>query len=128
MRVDETIAAHLNSVVGALTLGTDLFSGPPKNGNALRVFVWDDGGPPARALLSDRARRFPRVSVQVIAPANNYKAGADLKEVVFLALHQQDISTYVDVRTQEPVYIGENESGQHEWTMPTQITALSYVF
>jgi len=128
MRIDETIADHWNTNVGSLTLGTNLFSGPPKKVDALTVFVWDNGGPPPMALLSDRARRFPRVDIRILSPQSDYKAGADFKDTLFKATHQQDIGTFMDVRSQEPVYIGENDSGQHEWSMPTQVTPLSYVF
>lgn len=126
------VRTHLNTQVGALTAGTNLFDGSSHAVGtgvpAKAVFVLASGGPGAEAYIgSPEERRWPNVQCVVRSDAEDFAGGEALARLVRDTLHHQTITrtgggSYDGrVMQDEPIYMGPNEARQHEWSVNTEL-------
>lgn len=122
---DVAVAAKLDTDVGALTLGTNLFEGKARAPNDQipheAVFVLSSGGAPPLAYGGQTSEEMLFPSVQCIVRSNprDFFGGRTLAKTVHDALHHQALAGYLDVNVQEsePLYLGEDDTGHHEWSL-----------
>jgi hypothetical protein len=85
------------------------------------VFVMASGGPAPLAYAGGSAVELDEPSVQVRVRSNpgDYAGGYALRTSVRNALHHQPLTAdYIDIGLlQEPLYLGEDEAGHHEWSI-----------
>lgn len=127
--IEEDVASYLNANVGSLTLGTNLFEGPPRYHTTPEsshipdecVFVMETGGPAAEAFLGSTSYedRQNGVQIRVRSAGEDYSGGRTLARAVRDALHHAAVSGYADVsvRASSPDYLGVTEKGHHEWSV-----------
>jgi hypothetical protein len=122
---DSDLVTYLDAQVGALTIGTNLFAGKPR---AIKptvadkaVFVLSSGGPEPQAFCSGTSveERDSSVSVRVRSDGADFSGGQTLARLVRDTVHHSTIAGYKDVSAQqaEPIYIGEDDDGHHEWSV-----------
>jgi len=123
-RIDSAVAATLNTGIGALTLGTNLFTGPLRPaGNKIpgkAVFVMASGGPQPRSYSdggSGHTLREP--SVQILcrgeAGVGALSDAQTLADLVFNAVEKFKPAGAIGAFTVEssPNYVGTDEQGRH---------------
>lgn len=120
------IAAHLASN-GEGTVGTDIFTGPPRrwdpdDGMPIAcLYVWEDGGPaPDRTHTSVMPRAG--INVRVRGPVDSYATAKATADRVFNLLERPGgiVGTVnLENDASAPVYLGQAEgSGPHEFSIP----------
>lgn len=119
--LEADMLALLNGV-GGLVTGTNLFKGPVKPSNvtpAKSVFVQASGGPAPEHYRASTEVRRRGVQVRVRSDGDARDAGQTLAELVLATLHGAAPAGYIRVEstTSQPLYLGENEAGQHEWSI-----------
>lgn len=128
-RPDELLATHLATALpGSLTLNTasvkgNLHHSPVQPGDDFAVFCMLDGGPAPIACNDSNILRKPNVTINIRSKKSGYGDAVDLALAIRDAIHEQTISGFVDVRVREsaPLYVGTNDSGQHEWVMTVEM-------
>ena len=89
---------------------------------AVNLYVFSMGGPgPVPYLGGGVVSDYDAtVQVRVRSPAGDEPAGMALARAVRDALHCKPPAGYYDLRadTTDPLYLGSNPSGQHEWSVP----------
>lgn len=124
------VATALASAVGALTLGTNCFASkvrPPGDGIPSKcVFCWASGGPAPDAYIDGGGganHYYPQVRIRVRSDVNDFSGGVTFSQTIRDAAHELDVSGYYDARIQEsePIYIGEDDEGHHEWSMTLEL-------
>jgi hypothetical protein len=129
---DSAVATALNTAVGALTLGTNLFRGPirPDEVNSiptLSAFCLADSGPEPLDYLQGGAHT-PQlktfwVNVYIRSNAHEYEAGQTLARACRDALHDSPPSGYFASRvtSSEPFYLGMDEHGSHLFSITVRL-------
>jgi hypothetical protein len=112
-----------------LTRGTNLFEGPSRAPDAqiphACVFVLATGGagPQAYADGTTTKLRYSSVQITIRSAPRTFATWQTAARAIRDDLHNVSISGYLDVRAQqsEPVYLGEDEDGHHEWTVNLEL-------
>lgn len=120
---DSDVRDTLNGV-GGLVAGTNLFRGPVRPVNAYipanACFVLATGGPPPEAFCGTATElHYSVVQVRVRSAPREYASGLTMSRAVRDALHHAPPVGYLEIEAQqsEPVYIGTDETGHHEWSI-----------
>lgn len=131
---DTDLAAHLNTQLGAFTLGTNLFQGPPRpidhdNVPAECIFVWVSGGPQALAFVNGgtgQEQRVPTVNVRYRSDRRDFENGQTVARAIRDAIHHAPTAAYIEftVREADPLYIGQTDDGSHEWSLSVDMEHL----
>jgi hypothetical protein len=126
---DADIVTLLDSAVGSLTAGTNLFRGkrrpvgPYIPGES--VFCLSTGGPGPEAYADGTSIEefHSAVDVSVRSDKDDFDGGQTLARAVRTAINHATIAGYIDVRigTSDPLYIGEEDSGFHLWTINVEM-------
>jgi len=131
MDYDQDIVDALDATT-SLTKGTDLFMGAVRGFSNLIpykcVFVTASGGGPTRPIkaglsgvgIQERhASAQIRIRSDAEAVSGSFSVGQSLAREVFDALHFKPVAGYCEWRavSSAPLYIGQNEEGQHEWSI-----------
>lgn len=120
------VRKELNSAVGALTYTTNLFDGPvrpPSSGIPHEaVFCLTTGGPkPESQVNANTGPDLKRGSVQVRIRSNagKFTDGETLANTVWTAIQRATITGYMSVTCaqSEPVYLGQDDTEHHEWSV-----------
>jgi hypothetical protein len=121
--VDELVANYLDTAITGLTKGTNLFKGKVQAAGgaipARAVFVLANGGPaPETYSGSPESRRYSALQVRTRVEQQAFGVGQSLARDIRDALDQANISGMIDTRVNEtePLYIGEDDDGMHEWS------------
>lgn len=126
------VAAHLAAGGLSLTLGTNLFIGkmpPSRIASAATplVSVMTIGGPPPIDYCNGSAHTpqlyQPTVQVLVRSPARDWSAGDATARGCFDVMNDTVPTSYFGSRAQTaaPLYLGEDEAGEHSWTIPVTL-------
>ena len=131
--VDEAIVDVLDTAIGALTKGTNLFFSPVRPDDdylpATCVFVLLHPGPePVRYSDGGSGHRLsnPAVQVTIRYEQGDYDGGRDLARLVWAALDRSSPADCIPYsfrcRGSEPGYLGADDGGRHMWS----INAIGY--
>jgi len=130
---DSDVVTKLNGVSGWTTgAGRNLFRGPVRPPSTeiphAACFVLASAGPAPEAFSGSTPElRYSAVQVRTRSNAGTtssvYVDGLTKARATRDALHHATISGYHDVRAMqtEPVYIGVDESGHHEWSINLEL-------
>ena len=128
------VATYIASNVGSLTLGTNCFAGPIKKvstGSGIphtAVFVIGTGGFPKEAFIDGGSKgglSKPTVQVLIRSDKNDLSGGLTLAESVMAVVDMgPPTASYAESRstTSDPIYIGTDETGHHEWSINLTLT------
>lgn len=128
---DADIAARLDTALGSLTLGVNLFRGKeqPYSSTGIphqAVFCLATGGPAPEAYLfggTGVELRYPAVQILVRSNPRDFAGGQALVRTIRDAVHHATIAGYVEVRVAEtePNYVREDDEGHHAWTINVEL-------
>ena len=127
---DIDVANVLDSALGSLTLGTNLFVGLLREkGTGIphqAVFCLSAGGAPPDAFMyggSGTEERHSDVKIYVRSNPHDFSGGQTLARSVRDAIHHVVPSGYLEseVQESEPNYLGQQENGEHLWTITTEL-------
>jgi hypothetical protein len=120
---DMDVAQHLAAAGLGLTLGGNLYASPslPSADASVpvrAVFVLSAGGD-VDAYLGGGSLWEAPVEVTVRSPSSAYAAGRTLALACLEALHLAQLPGYVSCAAEaaQPEYLGQDESGAHEWVV-----------
>lgn len=109
----------------------DVFMGPVRDPDPSKgipdeaTFCLANGGREPMPFLQDGnpCYRWSSVQVRVRSAQNQFAAGQTRARAVREALHISAISGYVAVRVREsePLYLGQDESGHHHWSVNVEM-------
>lgn len=116
-----------------LTTAANLFTGPPRAAGTqgvpdAAVFVLATGGPPPQGSFGQTEKLLThRVQVVVRGAPGDYTSAGDVARAVCTRLHDFVPAGWLYARAQEsePLYMGEDEAGRHEWS--TNVELLRHV-
>ena len=127
---DKATADFLTAAAIGLTLGTNLFRGPIRpsissTGTSIpheAVFCLTTGGPAPREFIQGNTgpdMKFANVQVRVRSNVGSFGSGQTLAATVWTTLQRAVFTDYMSVtlRESEPVYLGQDDTEHHEWTM-----------
>lgn len=135
---DEAIVTVIDAALGSLTAGVNLFPGPVRRPPPVgaspelaayphtAVFCLATGGPAPSTHVQNGTGpdiKFATVQVRIRSEpdttADAFKNGQALARQVWTALQRATASGYISLtcRESEPVYLGEDASGHHEWSV-----------
>ncbi len=124
---DVDVAGELNTQVGDLTLGTNLFIGklPEKGDNIPSVcaacLLMGGELPLAYGGGGTTAETYSGVQVLVRGANDGYEAGRTLAKSVYDTLNfaTATMTTYAEVRCDqsEPLYLGQDSARHHLWSI-----------
>lgn len=124
---DVDVAGELNTQLGTLTLGTNLFIGklPEKGDNIPSTCVGCllTGGELPLPYAGGGTTAEVRSGVQVIVRGANdgYEAGRTLAKSIYDTLNFaiDTMTTYIEVRCDqaEPIYLGQDSARHHLWSI-----------
>ena len=123
---DNDLAVFLDTNVGALTSGTNLFRGFPRGVDTgipdQCVFCLVSGGQapdPFVAGGTGDEQRYSEVMIRVRSNPHDFQGGQTLARSVRNAVHHKVIAGYinVEVRESDPMFLGETEKGHSEWSI-----------
>ena len=132
MTPEQDVAVHLDSLVGSLTLGTNLFTGPvrspsPRQGvpgsvPSEAVFCIGTGGFDDVPFIDGGAKgrqARPTVQLTIRSDRKDYDGGLTLAHGVFTAIDKEPPTGYAEVRANgsQPGYVGEDDQEHHIWTV-----------
>lgn len=108
---------------------TNIFRGPVRAFNDYiphqAIFALATGGPAPEPFLATGSTDFVRsyVQLRVRSNANDHVGGQTIARAIRDRLHKAAISGYVDsrVREAEPIYLGMDSFGHHEWSINTEL-------
>lgn len=125
--VEEDLVDWIDTQVGdlaAFTQATNLFEGPVRAAGATvpheALFVLATGGdPPLPFLGTTVSYCVSALQVRYRSAPHEYAAGRAKVRAVRNAIHLGSITGYVEVRVREsePLYLGPDEHGSHEWAI-----------
>ena len=127
---DIDLVGHVNTNVGALTTGTNLFAGPVRAVGTgvpdLSVFVLATNGAPPMAFIAGGAgneQRYHGILVRVRSAPRAFEAGQTLARSVRDAIHHTAVSGYIEVEVREtdPAYLGTDDKGHHDWSIGVEM-------
>lgn len=133
-QTDIDVLNVIDSTVGSLTKGVNLFAGPTRDyslNSAIphrAVFVLADGGDISRPIKGTADERHPFVSIRVRSDPESssgaFQAGQVLAREVYDATDQSPPPGYIDSRNlgSQPAYIGPDDDGHHEWLITVSLT------
>lgn len=127
----ETVIATLIDTGTSLTLGTDLFSGPPRPQDAVgiprsAVFVFGllSFMPTPYLGVGEDFREF-RVEIYIRQAQDQYTTGVALARTIWDAVQRKNVTSsgYVGVLMAEadPQYIGLDDQRNHRWRMAAKL-------
>lgn len=124
------LADHLDTNVGSLTKGTNLFQGPETTERETAplipvqsAFVMEVGGPPPSDAFGASQSSLYFSQVQVLVRAKTFQAGRALVRSCLSATHLANISGYFDTRVlqSEPSYLGQTDDDLHRWSFTAEL-------
>lgn len=126
---DIDVVDYLDTTLGTLTKGTNLFTGrmPAKSANipsqCVSVLLTGGTRPMGYADGSDTGEHYPSLQVRIRSEPRSFAGGRTLAKSVWDALNWATISGYTEVRCEqaEPIHIGEDGAGHHEWTVNIEL-------
>lgn len=127
--IEKDMRAVLAAAGLGLVGGTDMFRGRvvDRPGVPARaVFVQATGGTQALEYQDESgvAMRLPSVVVRVRSDPGDYDNGFTLADDVMNALHMRPPAGYTEVTADQsaPVYIEEDDTGRHHWSVNLSLT------
>jgi hypothetical protein len=124
---DIAVRKVLDSAVGALTFGSNLFDGPVRPSTQPgvpheAVFCLASGGPgPIEFVRANAGPDIKNASVQVRvrSEVGDHTGGQALARSVWTALQRASVAGYMSVTAaqSEPVYLGQDDLEHHEWSV-----------
>ena len=127
---DIDLATHIGTNVGALTLGTNILAGPVRAVGTgvpdLCVFATATGGSAPEPFIyggSGNEQRYHQLLVRIRSAPRAFEAGQTLARSVRDAVHHTTVAGYIDVEVREtdPVYLGVDDKGHHDWTVGVEM-------
>ncbi len=124
---DLDVLGVINTAVGALTTGTNLFRGKMRaTGTGIpskAVFVLSSGGERSQDFLTGGSHtpqlKKPSVQIMVRSGEREFLTGQTLARSVYDAVHDSPPTGYISSRVtaSEPFYISEDDEGNHLWSI-----------
>lgn len=133
---DIDVVDHIDTALGTLTKGTNLFAGPVRGHDVPdagvpdeAVFVLATGGPAPLAFIaggSGTEQRFSSLLIRVRSDPNDFQGGQTLARSVRDAIHHSIPTGYIEaaVRETDPSYLGVTNKGHHEWSIGVDLMHL----
>lgn len=127
---DTDIVNHLDSALGTLTKGTNLFRGPVRPVSSYipgeAVFCLSVVGFRPLAIIGQTLSNYSKqVQIRIRSDKNDYAGGYTLAKSILTTLHFASVTgdNYYDVRVREdePGYLGVNEDDYHEWSLNVEL-------
>lgn len=125
MTLPASDVADLLETGGHGTIGTDLFTGPvrpSKRGGvpASAIFVIPTSGQaPSLHNAGKGELRYPSIQIRIRSLPEEYDPGYTVAKAVYETVHDAFLAGYVSCLAEqsEPLYIGADEQGCHEWSV-----------